>query len=112
VSPIELLSNRFQLSLLELADGDPTPAVSRSDHRGVHQFQYRPLAEGVRDDLRPPALLEEEALEEIRSPDHLAVAEREAQMRDAGFEVVLEALDHRRQVAPVGLHEVLAQQRG
>ena len=40
------------------------------------------------------------------------MAQREAQMGDAGVEVVGEALDHRGQLATVGLHEVVAEQPG
>ena len=57
VSPVEVLANRAQLPLLELADGDAAPPVGRPDHRRVHQLQDRALAERVRVDLRAPALL-------------------------------------------------------
>ena len=59
------------------------------------------LAEGVGDDLQPPALLDEQALEEVRGPDRAAVGDRHPQMRDAGLEVVLEAGDRARQLALV-----------
>ena len=65
MSPVEFLANRAELSLLELADRQAAPAVGRADDRGVHELQHRALAERVRDDLRAPALLEEETLEEI-----------------------------------------------
>jgi hypothetical protein len=54
---------------LELAEGDPTPAIGAADHSCVHQFEHRALAEGVRDDLGAPAGFDEEALEEIRGPE-------------------------------------------
>ena len=108
MSPIKFVTNRPQLSLLELPDGDAAPAVGGPDHRRVHELQDRALAERVRTDLGAPPLLQEEALEEIGRADHLAVAQREAKMRDAGLEVVGETLDHRRQLAAVDLGEVLA----
>ncbi len=40
------------------------------------------------------------------------MAEREAEVRDARLEVVLKALDHRGQFAPVGLDEVVTEQGG
>src|SRR2546428_633628 len=40
------------------------------------------------------------------------LAEREAEMGDAGVEGVREALPHRRQLALVGGHEVVAEHRG
>src|SRR4030095_11731314 len=108
----ELVADRAQLPLLELADGEAAPPVGRADDRRVHQLQARPLAKGVRDDLRPPALFEEEPLEQVGRANHLAVLERKAQVRDAGLEVVPEARDHRGQLARVGLNEVVAQQQG
>src|SRR3989442_4927636 len=62
VGAAELVADRLQLTLLELADLDPPPAIRGPDDGGVHQLQDRPLAESVRDDLRPPAFFEEEAL--------------------------------------------------
>ena len=112
MSPVEFLTNRAKLPLLELADRQAAPAVGRADDGGVHELQHWPLSERVRDDLRAPALLKEEPLEQIRGPDHLAMPQRETQMGDAGVEVVGEALDHRGQLAAVGLHEVVAQQPG
>jgi len=49
----------------------------------VHQLHDRPLAEGMLDELRAPALLEEQPLEEIRGSDHFAMAERKLHMCDA-----------------------------
>ena len=74
MSPIKFVTNRPQLPLLELPDGDAAPAVGGPDHRRVHKLQDRALAERVRDDLGAPPLFQEEALEEIGGADHLAVA--------------------------------------
>jgi hypothetical protein len=88
VSGAELVADRPELALLELADRDPAPAIRGADYRRVHQLEHRALAEGVRDDLGGPALFQEEPLEEIRRPDHLAVvAERKAEMGDTSVEV-------------------------
>src|SRR2546426_12103502 len=84
VGAVELVAHRLQLTLLELADLDPPPAIRGPDDGGVHQLQDRPLAEGVRDDLRPPAFFEEEALEQVRRADHAAMPQRKAQVRNAG----------------------------
>ena len=55
---VELVADRLQLTPLELADLDPPPAIRGPDDGGVHQLQDRPLAEGVRDDLRPPVFFD------------------------------------------------------
>src|SRR5437867_68248 len=112
MSAIELLADRAQLTLLKLPDGEATPAVGRPDDGGVHELEHGALPEGVRDDLRAPTLLEKEPLEQVRRADHPPVAEREAQVGDAGVEVVTEALHHRRQLALIGRHEVVAEHAG
>src|SRR5437667_8358689 len=103
VRAAELFADRPQLALLEFADGNPAPPLGGTDDGGIHQLQHRALAERVRDDLRPPALFEEQPLEQIRGADNAAMAEREAEMRDARVEVVSEALHHRWQLPRVRL---------
>jgi hypothetical protein len=49
---VELLANRLQLALLELADRDPAPPLGGTDDGRVHELEHRALAEGVRDGLR------------------------------------------------------------
>src|SRR6059036_159924 len=98
VSAPELVADRAELALLKFADGDPAPPLGGADDGGIHQLQHRPLAERVRDDLRPPALFEKQPLEQIRGADDAAMAEREAEMGDARVEVVSEALHHRWQL--------------
>ena len=66
VSPIKFVTNRPQMPLLELPDGDATPAVGRPDHRRVHELQDRAPAERVRDNLGAPPLFREEALDHRR----------------------------------------------
>src|SRR5262245_24797326 len=80
VRATELAVNRSELALLKLADRDAAPAIRGANDGRVHQLEHGPLTERVRDDLGAPALLEEEPLEEIRRPDHLAVAERKAKI--------------------------------
>ena len=48
-------------------------------------------------------------LEQIGGPRRLAMRERQAQMRDAGVEVVEEAAHRRRQLALPGVHHLIAQ---
>src|SRR5881296_2762674 len=91
VSAAELLTDRPQLPLLKFADGDPAPPLGGADDGGVHQLEHRALAERIRDDLRPPPLFEEQPLEQIRGTHDSAMPKREAQMGDAGVEVVTEA---------------------
>src|SRR5215470_11329096 len=107
VSASELGANRAELALLKLADRDAAPAIRRPDHGRVHQLEHGPLAEGVRDDLRAAAFFEEEPLKQIRRPDHLAVAERKAEMRDAGVEVLEETRHERRPLALIRLDKVV-----
>src|SRR5216684_6590254 len=57
-------------------------------------------------------LLEEEPLEQIRRADALPVPEREAEMGDAGVEVLEEAVHQGRPLALVSLDEVVAQGAG
>src|SRR6266705_7013414 len=59
VSAAEFLTDRPQLPLLKFTEGDPAPPLGGADDGGVHQLQHRALAKRIRDDLRPPALLEE-----------------------------------------------------
>ena len=63
---IQLLADRTQLTVLELADLDSAPAVCGADDGRVHQLQHGALPERVRNDLRPAALLEEQPLEQVR----------------------------------------------
>src|SRR5207245_847418 len=88
VGAIEFLTDGAQLTLLEFTDRDAAPPVGRANDRSKHQLQYRALAEGVRDDLRAPSFLEEEAFEEIGGSDHLAVTQRKSQMGNARVEII------------------------
>src|SRR5438094_3790831 len=106
---IEFLANRPQLTLLELADAEAAPPVGRADDGRVHELQHWALLEGVRDNLRATSLLEEQPYEQVRGADDAPMAEREAEVGDAGVEVVAEALHHRRQLALIRGDEVVAE---
>jgi len=67
------------------------PSLGSADERAEHQFQDRPLAEGIGDDFEAPALLDEETLEQIRGSNPPPMRHWEAQMGDARFEVIPEA---------------------
>ena len=56
---VELLSDGAHLTALELADPDGPPALGGADHGAEHELEDGLLAEGVGDDLEPPALLDE-----------------------------------------------------
>jgi hypothetical protein len=47
VRAIELLTDRPQLPLLELADANAARPIGRQDHRRVHQLEHRPLVSPV-----------------------------------------------------------------
>lgn len=106
---IALLTDRFELPRLEDTHANAPPALGAADQCRVHQLQHRPLTvEEVRDDLRLPAILDEQPLEQVGGADHLAVSDGEAQVRDARFEVILEAGGGGRQGLGVAIDHALA----
>ena len=88
---VEFLSDSAHLVTLELADLDGLPALGGADHRADRELEHQLLAEGVGDDLAPPAFRDEQVLKQIRNPDRAALRDRNAQVCDAGLEVILEA---------------------
>jgi hypothetical protein len=112
IGAIEFLTDRAQLTLLELTDDKATPPIGRPDDGRVQELQHGALAEGVRDDLGAASLFEEQPLQEVRPPDDSPMAEREAEVGDAGVEVFAEVLHHRRPLALASGHEVVAEHRG
>jgi hypothetical protein len=56
-----------------------------------HQLQDLSLAKGVGDDLEAVALFDEEPLKQVRGANRPAVRHGEAEVCNAGFEVVHEA---------------------
>jgi len=107
---VDLLSDRLELPLFELGEADATPAFGGTDQRRVHRLQEGALAEGMGDHLGAPPLLAKQPLQEIGGADRPAVAEREAQMRDAGLEIILEAGHRTRQITIIGRPEIVAKQ--
>ena len=101
VFPVDLLSDGVHLTTLQLAHTDRPPSLGGADHRAENELEDRLLLEGVGDDLGPSALLDEETLKKIRGPDCAAVGDRNAQVGDAGFEVVLKGRAHARQLGLV-----------
>jgi hypothetical protein len=107
----ELLPGCSKLTLLELADADAEPAFGGANQCRIDQLQDGPLTEGVRDDLGASWLLAEQPLQEIGGADRPAMAEREAQIRDAGLKFILETGRCARQIAAVRGPGVVAQQQ-
>jgi hypothetical protein len=71
---------------------------------------FSPNALGM--NLEPPAFFQEQPLEEIRGPERAPVGDREAQVRDAGLEVVREARHGVWQLALVVGDQAVAQLAG
>jgi hypothetical protein len=99
---IELLPEGGHLAALEPGDPERSPTLGGAGHGAEHQFQNRLLAERVGDDLQAPALLDEQALQQIRRRSRRPpVADRQPEMGDAGLEVLHEAGDRVGQIAAV-----------
>jgi len=90
---IELGSERGHLALFEVGDLDRPLALGGMRHGGEHELENRLLAEGIGDDLQTPALFEEQTFEQVRGARRPPMGDRQAQVGDAGLEVVLEADD-------------------
>src|SRR5881227_2301978 len=85
---VDVLADRPELTVLELADAEAAPAFGGADQRRIHQLQDGAFAEGMGDDFGAPPLLAKQALQQIGGADRSAMAKRKAQMRDAGLEIV------------------------
>ena len=81
--------------------------MARTDQRGVHQFEHRTLAEGMRNDFGTPALLTEQPLERNRRANGFAMRNRQAQTRDARFEGIQERPGRAGQLALEALDELV-----
>src|SRR6516164_1568916 len=88
---IELFLDRGQLPTFELTDFGRAPSVSSADQRTEHQLQNRAFTEGIGNDLEATPLLNEQPLEQVGGADRSPMCHQEAQVGDAGFEVVHEA---------------------
>jgi hypothetical protein len=62
---MEFFPQSLQLPSLEIRDRHAAPSLTRSNERGIHQFQHRTFAESVRNRLRSPPLFAEEPLLQI-----------------------------------------------
>ena len=85
---VEFLSQHRKLLSFEFADRHTTPALARSNDGSKHQLHYRALAEGMRNDIRSPALLAEESFKQLGGARDSAMRDRHAQVRDAGLVIV------------------------
>src|SRR3546814_7969611 len=94
------------------SDLDRPPALGSTRNGGEHELEHGLLAEGVADDLEPPALFEEQAFEQVRGARRSPMADRQTQVGDAGLEVVLEAGDSTRQLLLIVRHEAVSQAAG
>ena len=54
-----------------------------------HELEHRLLAEAIGNDFQPPPFFDEQPFEEVR-PCETTMRDRQAQVRDAGLEIVLE----------------------
>jgi len=88
------------------------PVGAGAQGGGEHQLQQRLFAEGVRDHFRSPAFFAEQAFQEVGGADGLTMVQGEAQVCHARLEVLLEALDGRRQRRGEALDDVLLHRVG
>ena len=102
---VQFLSDEGHLAALEVSDPDRPPTFGGTDHGSEHQLENRLFAEGVGNDLQPPALLDEQTFQQIRRSDGAAMRDRHPQVRDASLEVVHEAGDGARQLGLVLLDQ-------
>jgi len=107
---VDLFTDCPDLVLFELADADAASAFGGADQRRIYQLQDGALAESMRDDLGAPAFLAKQWLQQIGGADRPAMAEWEAQIRNAGLKIVLEAGHGAWQIVTVGDSDVVAQQ--
>ena len=65
------------------------PALCGADERAEHEFEHRLFAEAVGDDFEPSPLLDEQPFEQVGRPGEAPMRDRQAQVGDAGPEVVV-----------------------
>ena len=82
---VDFLLDCPELTLLELGDAQAAPAFGGTDQRRINQLQDGALAESMGDHFGAPPLLAKQPLQQIGGTDRPAMAEREAQVRDAGL---------------------------
>ena len=87
---VEVLSDGGDLAQFELGEAQAAPALSGADERAEHELEHRLLAEAIGNDLQPSTLLDEQPFEEVCGPNETTMRDRQAQVRDAGLEIVVE----------------------
>ena len=87
---VEFFSDSGDLSEFELGEAQAAPSFGGSDERAEHELEHRLLAEAIGNDFQPPSFLDEQPFEEVRRPCETTMRDRQAQVRDAGLEIVLE----------------------
>ena len=70
---VEFCSDGLHLTPFKFGNADLSPSFGGPNHGAVHEPGDGYFSEGVRDHLVPAALLDEEALEEVRGPDGTTV---------------------------------------
>jgi hypothetical protein len=90
---VELRANGSDLTKLKFGEPETAPAFSSADQRAEHQLENGLFAEAVGNDLQPAALFDKQTFKQIGRARGAAVGHRQPQMRNAGFEIVLEAGD-------------------
>src|SRR5436305_9904322 len=70
---VDVLADRPELTVLELADAEAAPAFGGADQRRIHQLQDGAFAEGMGDDFGAPPLLAKQALQQIGGADRSAM---------------------------------------
>ena len=87
---VEFFSDGGDLSELELGEAQAAPSFGGSDEGAEHELEHRLLAEAIGNDFQPPPFLDEQPFEQVRRPCETTMGDRQAQVRDAGLEMVLE----------------------
>lgn len=87
---VEFFFDSGDLSEFELREAQTAPSFGGSDERAEHELEHRLLAEAIGNDFQPPPFLDEQPFEEVRRPCETTMRDRQAQVRDAGLEIVLE----------------------
>ena len=89
---VELLANGSDLTKLKFGEPETAPAFGGADGANISlRTGFSPRAVG--NDLQPAALFNDETFKQIGRARCAAVGHRQPQMRNAGFEIVLEAGD-------------------
>jgi len=92
VRAIELVTNSDQLAAFEFGHAQAAPAFGRADQCDIHELEHSALAKRMRNHLGGASpFLTEQPLKQVGRTNRTPVREREAQVRNACFEVILQA---------------------